>query len=67
MEQVRQCDLSMVGAEGVDDLLQCVAGLREVAKVVQDMGLVQVDKEKRTFSMHQLVQEAMCLVLGWMP
>jgi tetratricopeptide (TPR) repeat protein len=42
-----------------------VEGLKTVAGILRSSGLVQVDEEKRTFGMHQLLQQAVGTELGW--
>jgi hypothetical protein len=45
--------------------VQEVEGLKRVAAVLRGSGLVQVDEGRRTFGMHQLLQQAVGRELGW--
>jgi tetratricopeptide (TPR) repeat protein len=58
-------NMRVLGAHGVAAAVQEVEGLKRLAGVLRCSGLVQVDEGKRTFCMHQLLQQAVGRELGW--
>ncbi len=67
VKRFKASDLSILSCDGLAAELQDVNGLKKVAEILSSsgLGLVQVDKEKRTFGMHQLFQQAVGKELGW--
>jgi tetratricopeptide (TPR) repeat protein len=65
LKRFKACDVRIRPAEGVAVTLQTVQGLKLVAGILRSSGLVQVDEVKRNFSMHQLLQQAVGMELGW--
>ena len=65
MKRFKACHVRARRVEGVADGVQEVEGVKRVAAVLRSSGLVQVDEGKRTFGMHQLLQQAVGRQLGW--
>ncbi len=65
MKRFKACHVRARRVEGVADGVQELEGLKRVAAVLRSSGLVQVDEGKRTFGMHQLLQQAVGRQLGW--
>jgi tetratricopeptide (TPR) repeat protein len=53
------------GVEGVAPAVVEAEGLKRVAAVLRRSGLVQVDEGRRMFGLHQLLQQAVGIQLGW--
>ena len=65
MKRFKACHVRAQRVDGVAGAVQEVEGLKRVAAVLRGSGLVQVDEGSRTFSMHQLLQQAVGRELGW--
>ena len=65
MKRFKACHVRARRVDGVAGAVQEVEGLKRVAAVLRGSGLVQVDEGKRTFGMHQLLQQAVGRELGW--
>ncbi len=65
LKRFKACDVCIRPAEGVALTFQTVQGLKAVAEILRSIGLVQVDEVKRKFGMHQLLQQAVGMELGW--
>jgi tetratricopeptide (TPR) repeat protein len=58
-------NVRMRSVDGVAAAVLEVEGLKRVAAALRSSGLVQVDEQRRTFGMHQLLQQAVGRELGW--
>jgi tetratricopeptide (TPR) repeat protein len=65
VKRFEACHVRARRVEGVADGVQEVEGMKRVAAVLRGSGLVQVDEGNRTFGMHQLLQQAVGMQLGW--
>ncbi len=65
MKRFKACNVRMRRVDGIADAVQQVKGLKRIAAVLRTSGLVHVDQDKRTFDMHQLLQQAVGKELGW--
>ncbi len=66
MKRVEAGNVRVRGVEGLAACVQEVEGLKRVAAALRDSGLVQVDEGQRMFGMHQLLQQAVGMELGWL-